>query len=231
MDSRRQKVCYHNTNVSLIEIFIVCWCLGSLYVVEIWSLFHTRKHARLVVYLLVLQSYFSLEFLNSWWYQPSSVTSQSFLIYGVRGNFAFWMMQCCSVVEYLMVGTGDYCFVGGVSAVGVFVAATGVLIRHLAMRQCGDSFSHYIATEKLHHKLTVDGIYGLSRHPSYLGFWLMTVGIEILLHNAVNLVIDIIALHFFFQQRTRYEEAMLVKFYGDEYKRYQARVGVYIPFI
>lgn len=233
---RTQNAIYKQTNVSLLEVFVVCFTLGLLFAIEIWSLFHSLRHSLLIWYCIFLECYFISEFSSSCLYQPSTVTSKSFLIYGVKGNGLFWFMQGLTVIEYLLTSSLSmwvpYWVSKLVSLVGTLCICIGLFIRHAAMKQCGDSFSHYIATKKLsHHKLKQDGIYSVLRHPSYFGFWLFAIGIQLLLNNYVNFIVDIIVLHMFFKKRVAYEEYMLIQFYGEAYRRYQNRVGVYIPFI
>lgn len=218
---------YSPSKVSLIEVFIVCFTLGSLFVVDIWALFNSN-YVSLVIFFVTLKVYFVTEFFNTASYQPRSVTSKSFLIYGGRGNQEFWWMRILTIVEVLFKPWGKHKLV---AAVGGVIVIGGLYMRHLAMKQCSDSFNHYIATvRKPHHKLVTSGVYSILRHPSYLGFWLYAIGTQLLLNTYINLVLDILILHYFFTKRIAYEEWMLVnKFYGQEYIEYQNRVGVYIP--
>jgi len=218
---------YSPSKVSLIEVFFVCFALGSLLVVDLWALFHSN-YVFLVIFFLTLKVYFVTEFFNTASYQPRSVTSKSFLIYGSRGNQEFWWMQMLTVVEVLFKPWGEHRLT---AVIGAAIAIVGLYMRHLAMKQCSDSFNHYIATvRKPHHKLVTSGVYAILRHPSYLGFWLYVIGTQLLLNTYTNLVLDILILHYFFTKRIAYEEWMLVnKFYGQDYVEYQKRVGVYIP--
>lgn len=220
---------YSPSKVCLTEVFFVCFTLGALFVVDLWALFHSN-YGSLVMLFITLKVYFVTEFFNSASYQPRSVTSKSFLIYGVKGNHEFWWMQALTIVEVLFNPWGGYRIVAAIGAVIVF---GGLYIRHLAMKECSDSFNHYIATvRKPHHKLVTSGVYSILRHPSYLGFWLFAVGTQLMLNNFINLVLDVAILYYFFSKRIAYEEWMLInKFYGQEYIEYRKRVGVYIPII
>lgn len=222
---------------NLLEIFGVCFILGSCITISITSLFFiSDKYFPLIVYGIVLQIYFILEFTNSYLYQTNTVTSKSFLIYGNRGNKEFWFMQLLTIWEYLSVRFIlkfiPFSPVNYLGFPGLILITTGLLIRHLAMKKCGLSFSHYLAkTKQAHHKLVTTGVYKYVRHPSYLGFFLFSIGIQLWLSNYLNLMVDVYILYQFFTIRIEHEEKLLIEFYQDDYLKYQQMTYTLIPFI
>jgi protein-S-isoprenylcysteine O-methyltransferase Ste14 len=77
-------------------------------------------------------------------------------------------------------------------------------------------------------RLVTSGTYGWVRHPMYSGVFLQSVGVCLLMANWFVLLCagtfcSLIAV------RTRLEEANLIAKFGDEYRRYQQRVGKFLP--
>jgi len=72
--------------------------------------------------------------------------------------------------------------------------------------------------------LVTTGIYGWTRNPIYLGFFLMYVGIGIAVHSAWILALTLpiaVAIRYGVVAR---EEAYLERCFGDDYRGYKARV-------
>ncbi|KAK6202596.1 Isoprenylcysteine carboxyl methyltransferase family-domain-containing protein, partial [Scheffersomyces amazonensis] len=193
-------------------------------------------------YLLSLITYFILEFCNTYRYQTSKVTSRSFLIYGNKGNFEFWLCQLFTICEFLIelkrsFGFETYVppeFINSIiRIIGFCMIILGLYIRSLAMKTCGESFSHYIHTDDNNQpKLITHGIYAYLRHPSYFGFWWFSIGIQVFLRNPISLVLSIIVLRSFFTTRIKFEEYFLIqKIFGIDYIKYKQRVGIWIPLV
>jgi len=69
--------------------------------------------------------------------------------------------------------------------------------------------------------------YSLVRHPSYLGYMLMIVGMTLTWGNAVTLVPWVAIPGYYLV--SIYEESMLLDRFGEEYRRYMNEVGAFIP--
>jgi protein-S-isoprenylcysteine O-methyltransferase Ste14 len=67
------------------------------------------------------------------------------------------------------------------------------------------------------------------RHPLYASYCYYFLGIPLAMQNYILLVL-ILGI-FGYYTTTKYEEKILVKEFGEEYKKYQAEVGMLIPFI
>ena len=192
-----------------------------------------------------------MEFINTSLYQYNSVTSKSFLIYGNKGNKQFWNLQLLTIWEYLLLRLDkfNWIFINYlpnnnaccwwylvIQTLGLSISLLGLFIRHLAMKTCGLSFNHYLTTtfnNKQHDKLITHGIYKYIRHPSYLGFWLFCIGIQLMLLNIGNSILSIYILNWFFKIRIQYEENQLINKYGDKYINYQqtTKRKILIPLI
>lgn len=72
------------------------------------------------------------------------------------------------------------------------------------------------------------GIYGRIRHPQYTGEILLYLGLLLLRTSLAALVVWIIII-VFLHYLMRYEEKLLVKRFGDEYRQYMRDVPMYFP--
>lgn len=115
---------------------------------------------------------------------------------------------------------------------GFALTMAGQTIRTVAMITAGQSFNHLIQTSKKeNHTLVTHGIYGIFRHPSYVGFYYWSIGTQILLGNAVHAIFFSAVSWNFFQRRIPYEEESLCVLFPDEYPAYVAQTWMGIPFI
>jgi protein-S-isoprenylcysteine O-methyltransferase len=115
-------------------------------------------------------------------------------------------------------------------AAGLALVLVGEATRKLAMFTARHNFSHLIATERrADHVLVTHGVYALSRHPSYMGWFWWAVGTQVLLCNPVCAVAYAAVTWRFFRERIDVEERLLLSFFGPAYDAYQQRVGTGIP--
>jgi protein-S-isoprenylcysteine O-methyltransferase Ste14 len=73
------------------------------------------------------------------------------------------------------------------------------------------------------------GAFSLVRHPMYLGSWLFSVGLAITMFSASSALVSL-AILVFYCHVARYEERLLLRKFGEEYRQYQARVPMFAPF-
>ncbi|KAJ3810120.1 Isoprenylcysteine carboxyl methyltransferase family-domain-containing protein [Lentinula lateritia] len=157
-----------------------------------------------------------LEYIVTLYFMPSFKTRAWVSILG--------MFPVCSFSVLLHLTT-EQC-------TGMVMVLLGQFMRSAAMIHASTNFSHSLAFRKLEsHRLVTDGIYAWCRHPSYAGFFYWALGTQLVLQNSVCFAAYFILLWRFFYSRTRTEERMLVKFFGDDYVKYRDRVGTKIPFI
>jgi protein-S-isoprenylcysteine O-methyltransferase Ste14 len=91
----------------------------------------------------------------------------------------------------------------------------------------GRRFSGLVAIQP-GHQLVTDGIYGVVRHPSYLGLIIMGLGWALTFRSGVGVLLAglvIPPLH----ARIRSEEALLRSQFGEQYDSYSRRTSRLIP--
>lgn len=81
------------------------------------------------------------------------------------------------------------------------------------------------------HRLITTGIYGIIRHPGYLGFLLLASGVSVLFGSLAGLAVMTLAFGSVILLRIRREEALLLAHFGPAYADYAARTKKLIPFI
>ena len=87
-------------------------------------------------------------------------------------------------------------------AVGFFLIVFGQVIRSAAMRQARTNFNHIVQFyKKDDHVLVTNGVYSLSRHPSYFGFFWWALGTQLMLGNHFCFVAYAAVLWKFFSHR------------------------------
>ncbi|XP_061991419.1 protein-S-isoprenylcysteine O-methyltransferase A-like [Rosa rugosa] len=159
----------------------------------------------------------------------TNVTLKSLLI-----NKNYLVAMIFSLLEYfveivLFPGLKEHWWV---SNSGLAMVIIGEIIRKMAIITAGRSFTHLIRTRPSeHHQLVTNGIYRVVRHPGYCGFFIWSVGTQIMLCNPISTIAFALVVWRFFQQRIPYEEFYLRQFFGSQYEEYGRRVPSGVPFV
>ena len=91
----------------------------------------------------------------------------------------------------------------------------------------GRRFSGLVAIQP-GHRLVTDGIYGIIRHPSYLGMIVNMLGWALVFRSALGVLLVALTVAILIG-RIRSEEALLQSQFGPEYEAYRARTWRLIP--
>jgi len=91
----------------------------------------------------------------------------------------------------------------------------------------GRRFSGLVAIQP-GHKLVTGGVYGVIRHPSYLGLLVSSLGWALAFRSGVGALLVALVLPSLLA-RMRAEEALLQAQFGGEYEGYCARTSRLIP--
>jgi protein-S-isoprenylcysteine O-methyltransferase Ste14 len=113
---------------------------------------------------------------------------------------------------------------------GVPFLLVGAAARVLARWTLGKSFSHVVQTSGSH-QLVTTGIYGLVRHPAYLGTLCLLIGFPLCFGSWLGLGIALL-LGFPAQvYRIRVEEQALRDWFGEAYEEYCRRTKRLVPYV
>jgi len=110
---------------------------------------------------------------------------------------------------------------------GVALFAIGGALRLWPVFVLGRRFSGLVAIQP-GHTLVTDGVYGMIRHPSYLGLLVNATGWALAFRSAVGLLLTALMVPPLLA-RIRSEEALLRTQFGDDYDAYRSRTWRLIP--
>ncbi|CCC67768.1 hypothetical protein NCAS_0A12100 [Naumovozyma castellii] len=222
------------TQNPLDEISLTAYALGGLGGLFL-GLIPVLKFTNFNIYMIAFSLFHFLEFYTTAKYNPSKVSSDSFIL---NNGIEYTAAHLLGVFECFIEG---YFFKSSkaltpvkivISCIAIMLIIIGQLTRSIAMCTAGKSFSHFIKTEKeTDHVLVKDGIYAYLRHPSYFGFYWWAVGTQLLLLNPISTVVFLYVLWAFFRKRINIEERYLISFFGKDYVQYKKEVSTRIPFI
>lgn len=118
---------------------------------------------------------------------------------------------------------------GGVAhAVGLALAAAGIVLTFLAQLAMGDSWRIGVDSEE-RTRLVVDGPFELVRNPIYSAMIPTVLGLALMVPSIVAIA-GMVALVAALELQVRVvEEPYLLRTHGDDYARYAAKVGRFLP--
>ncbi|KAK9762000.1 farnesyl cysteine-carboxyl methyltransferase [Basidiobolus ranarum] len=212
-------------NISMYGFFLGCWFTIGLGILCFTSFWHLGG------YILCLSVFHHLEYLLTALYKPENLQLDSYLL---SHSTAYMAAIFSGIFEYLIEKILFPAFKGSalVCTTGVLLIVVGQVIRTLAMHTAKSNFNHQIVDHKSReHTLVTWGIYRFLRHPSYFGFYVWAVGMQLLLSNPISLGLYLYALNRFFAGRIVYEERTLNRFFGQRYKVYCENTWTWLPLI
>lgn len=110
---------------------------------------------------------------------------------------------------------------------GVVLFAVGGALRLWPVFVLKNRFSGLVAIQP-GHTLVTDGIYGVIRHPSYLGLLVNSLGWGLAFRSGIGVLLTLLMI-VPIVARIRAEERLLQSQFGDEYDAYRARTSRLIP--
>jgi protein-S-isoprenylcysteine O-methyltransferase Ste14 len=148
-----------------------------------------------------------------------------------------WVIAALSVLgiidAYLPAYTDriDFLTFGGeaVRWLGVLLYAAGGVLRLAPVFVLGRRFSGLVAIQP-DHGLVTSGLYGIIRHPSYLGLFVLMLGWGLAFRAGVGVVIAVLSLVVLLA-RIGSEERLLSETFGHEYDAYRARTWRLVPYV
>jgi len=184
------------------------------------------------IYVILLIWFHFLEYALTAAFRPDTLSFDNFLL---NHSPAYQVMVGMCWLEYwiefvLSGSVPGWKAWGLVSTLGLVMCVVGLVSRALGMATASTNFSHRIEEQKRQeHRLVKHGIYSLLRHPAYFGFFWFSVGTQMLLNNPICLLLYAGTTFHFFWDRIPYEEQLLLRFFGDEYRLYRESTWIGIP--
>jgi protein-S-isoprenylcysteine O-methyltransferase Ste14 len=125
----------------------------------------------------------------------------------------------------------DFLTFGGeaVRWVGFFLYSAGGVLRLAPVFVLGRRFSGLVAIQP-EHRLVTSGLYGVIRHPSYLGLLVLVLGWGLAFRSGVGVVIALLMLAVVLA-RIQAEERLLSESFAAEYDAYRARTWRLVPYV
>jgi protein-S-isoprenylcysteine O-methyltransferase Ste14 len=150
-----------------------------------------------------------------------------------RGNR--WVIPALSVIGFLeaflpaYTDRIDFWTIDGegIRWLGVALFGLGGALRLWPVFVLGHRFSGLVAIQT-GHRLVTDGIYGVIRHPSYLGLLVTSLGWALAFRSSVGLLLTL-ASTLVVIGRISAEEKLLSSHFGPEYEDYRRRTSRLIP--
>ena len=118
-------------------------------------------------------------------YHFDKISCEFFLI----NHSKAWVISTLASFAEMIIGTyyfNEYKKIKILFFIGLILTIIGQYFRIAALFTGKKNFTHRIRYKKVEqHELIMNGIYSLSRHPSYFGFFIWSVGIEIMCCNPI----------------------------------------------
>jgi protein-S-isoprenylcysteine O-methyltransferase Ste14 len=113
-------------------------------------------------------------------------------------------------------------------ALGIAAGFSGFAIRIVAKRTLGRFYTVRVQLQE-GHEVVDTGIYGMVRHPLYLGYVLEWAAPPLILGSPAGFLFTTLPIFAGVLQRIPHEEGLLLEGFGDRYRSYMARTKRLIP--
>jgi len=145
----------------------------------------------------------------------------SYVVIQIAGLVAILMAFLCRYMGWGIVP-------GWAQWLGLAIGAFGLFFREWAVIRLGQYFSRVVEIEA-GHRLVTDGPYRRIRHPAYTGMILVDFGIALAIGSWIGALLALVIVLSAVLYRINVEEALLIRAFGDEYRRYMAHTWQLFP--
>lgn len=118
----------------------------------------------------------------------------------------------------------------GINWIGILMMFAGLTLRYLAAKTLGEFYTRTLIVTP-EQQVIEQGLYGLVRHPGYLGILLASVGAGLATTNWIVIMTILVTKFVGLGYRSSAEEEMLLAAFGDKYRAYVENTWRLIPFI
>ena len=135
------------------------------------------------IYMTILAFFHYSEFIIIAWTNPKAISTDSFIL---NHSLAYGIAACSSWLEFIVE---RYYFPemkepSSISYLGLIMCLCGEILRKLAILTARHNFNHLVQRTKTNdHELVTHGVYGLFRHPSYVGWFYWSIGTQVKTKN------------------------------------------------
>ncbi|KAL6454021.1 ICMT Protein-S-isoprenylcysteine O-methyltransferase [Candida maltosa Xu316] len=213
---------YSPYHVNLLKVALKSFLLGTTFTINLIFLLSNNSliYPEINVYFISLVIFYSLEFITTVIWNNSQVDDDSFIL----EDKEIHMVTIASLLEFYFIHWSY-----SPRWIGLVLVIVGQFIRTLSMYTASESFNHYIQrSAKEKHTLITHGVYSIFRHPSYFGFFVWFIGLQVFLNNVVILIVGGVVLWRFFRDRIVFEERFLVDFFGNDYIEYRKKTRTWM---
>lgn len=112
---------------------------------------------------------------------------------------------------------------------GLMLFLAGAATQWASIRTLGRQYSVHVTIQD-GHRLVQDGLYGVVRHPIYLGLLLNLAGVSMVFRSWLVIPVVLMASGFLIW-RIRQEELLLQRQFGTEFDAYRRRTGLLLPYL
>lgn len=185
----------------------------------------------LLAYLLVA-SYFVMERLQRKSKQALSLQAGSSDRGSTRLFLAGGLIETASLLlaPVLNINGLGLLRAAGINWIGILMMFAGLTLRYLAAKTLGEFYTRTLIVTP-EQQVIEQGLYGLVRHPGYLGILLASVGAGLATTNWIVIMTILVTKFVGLGYRTSAEEEMLLAAFGDKYRAYMENTWRLIPFI
>lgn len=186
---------------------------------------------RTIIFLLITLGWWS-EFI----WAPSSKRDRSDVKEAEKKSFYFIGLaipvSILTGIALRMIGIGNFSVdhLTWLQWLSVVVYLIGLAIRSWSLRLLGKYFSRDVEVES-EQDLVSSGPYRILRHPSYLGLFLLTLGVLLFIANLIGIVIVFPVMLLALSYHMKIEEQMMLDNVGKEYERWRRKRYKIIPYI
>ena len=160
----------------------------------------------------------------------------AYQLYRIGYNVVF--LSWLGFIIYWLLIKDDLRFITAPSPASSLIGAGLVLIGLVLLLWSFSSFdlsefsglSYLRPTKVQQEKLRVDGLYKYVRHPLYFATFIIIAGFLIMRPTPMNLL-NTFFLYGYTYMGTLLEERKLVQIFGEDYRQYQQRVKMLVPFL